>query len=118
MSFRHTHITQALYVDREDPKDVRDFINGLQSNFDEVVPQWSPFGRLRWIVLYGRDSDNFGEEYEMPERIKNLEGQLQGDVEIVSAWEAENSDKPRQRVWTIKGRGQRTIEEYLAEIKQ
>lgn len=110
MSFRHTHITEFLYFDNEDPVDVKEFIQTLKREFQDVYPNWGDYGRLGWIVMYSRDSDGRSEEIAWPERIKNLTGILQSHVKVVSAWEGLED---RQAVWVIPGRGQISVEEYL-----
>lgn len=111
MSFRHTHITEFLYFAQEELVDVKEFIRALKHEYQDVYPHWSDDGRLRWIVMFSRDSDGRSEEEAWPQRIKNLTGFLQSHVKVVSAWEGLEED--RQVVWVIPGRGQISVEEYL-----
>ena len=112
MSFRHTMITQFFY--EEDREAITELVQVFDKHFDSVEPFYSRLGRLRFIAIQSRDSDNFRvEENELPEVLKEAEGILQGELDIVVAWESEN-DKPRQRVFTIKGRGKMTRIEYLS----
>lgn len=50
MSFRHTHITEFLYLDNEDTTDVKEFISALSNEFTDIQPNWGQYGRLSWIV--------------------------------------------------------------------
>lgn len=116
MSFRHTMITQFLY--EEDKADLKELIQVFESHLDSVEPLYSKYGRLRWIAMQSRDLNNYDvENEELPKLVENAKGILQGDLDIVVAWEAEN-EKPRQRVFTIKGRGNMTVEEYLAHPRK
>lgn len=111
MSFRHTHVTEFLYLDNESPEDIKSFISALAQEFQDVQPNWGQYGRLSWVVMYGRDSNGTDEEVAMPDRVKNLEGILKSHVKIVSAWEGLEED--RQVTWIVPGRGQMSVEEYL-----
>jgi hypothetical protein len=115
MSFRHTLITQFIYATGEDPQDLHEFINVLESHFGgygHIHPNFNKYGTLSFISIYASDSDGSGVERELPDLLTNAEGILKGDIDLVAAWEYDN-EIPRQRVFTIKGRGQKTIMEFL-----
>lgn len=115
MSFRHTMITQFFY--EEDREDIKELLQVFESHLDSVEPLYSKYGRLRWIAMQSRDLNNYDvEDEELPKLIEEAKGILQGDLDIVVAWESEN-EKPRQRVFTIKGRGDMTRLEYLESTK-
>lgn len=116
MSFRHVHITEFLYLDNESQTDINEFIRSLDSEFTDVQPNWGQYGRISWIVMYGRDSNGRDEELAMPSRMKNLEGILKSDVKIVSAWEGH--EEGHQTIWYARGRGDITVEEYLEKRLQ
>ncbi len=111
MSFRHTMITQFIY--EESKEDLTELIQELDKHLDSVEPLYSKLGRLRWIAMQSRDSNNYDvENQELPALIKGAQGILRGDLDIVVAWESENKVS-RQRVFTIKGRGDTKRLDYI-----
>lgn len=111
MSFRHTMITAFFY--EEDKEDITELIQVLESHLDSVEPFYSKYGRLRFIAMQSRDLNNYDVELtEMPELLEDAQGIMRGDLDIAVAWEAQN-EKPRQTIFTIKGRGDMTRLEYI-----
>lgn len=112
MSFRNTFITQFIYEDNKE--DLNELIDVLKKNFDSVLPSYTDTGYLTHIVMRSRDLDDFSVEHsEIPDMLKEGHGILKGDLDIVAAWECDDTSNPRQRVFTIKGRGDITRLEYI-----
>lgn len=115
MSFRHTFITEFLYLDNEDREDVKEFISALSHEFLDIQPNWGQYGRLSWIVMYSKDGNGKDEELAMNERCKNLAGILQSTIKIVAAWEGQED---RENVWYIGGRGKLSRLEWMDKADQ
>jgi len=104
MSQRHVLTTGFMYTDVEDREDIVELISALRQHWSEVIPQYSLYGRLRWITIFTRDGDGVSTAIELKEFIPTIGGILKNDFEIVAAWDC--APEGTQVVWPVKGRGQ------------
>jgi hypothetical protein len=102
MSDRHTHITQFLY---DEPDKVARFIEALRERFEHVTPIVREGDDRPRAVAFMTSDTGDGESwiYTLPDAIEVLEGILESDVEIVSAWDGRPWGCEPQRVWLVRG---------------